>query len=286
MALDLTAECSKSDVPGQGWLEQPRRLVRAQLEDPAVDAVVADQADDAGREARAAPACIRGGPARRPPVTTGPVTRVMTRTGGETDCRAGERAARIADVAFQVRGYEPADERSWLHCRALSFLGTAYFDDVRTAKEDCAAPGFGLVAVDDAVVVGVLDVEVADDVATIDTIAVHPDHQGHGIGTALFDQARDRLVRLGVVTVEAWTRDDEPTLRWYRSRSFIESDHYLHVYANYYTDPGEPARAVESRIADLRPVTAFLHAPMSLAAEMRAAFARVHVCRRFSRPLN
>jgi hypothetical protein len=30
----------------------------------------------------------------------------------------------------------------------------------------------------------------------------------------------------------------------------------------------------------------FLHAPLSLADEMRAAFSRVHVCRRFSRQLS
>jgi GNAT superfamily N-acetyltransferase len=188
-------------------------------------------------------------------------------------------------VVFEVRDYEPGDEQSWLRCRVLSFLATAYFDDVRRARAACPPPGFGLVAVDDSAVVGVLDVDVSDGVATIDTVAVHPDHQGRGIGTALFERACDRALTLGVATIEAWTRDDEPTLRWYRSLGFAESDHYLHVYANYYTDPGEPARAVEGRLAQLRPVAAFLHAPTELADELRATFARVHVCRRFSRPL-
>jgi ribosomal protein S18 acetylase RimI-like enzyme len=138
----------------------------------------------------------------------------------------------------------------------------------------------------DDTLVGLLDVEVTDEAATIDTIAVHPDHQGRGIGTGLFEHACGRLAALGVSTVEAWTRDDEPTLRWYRSQGFVESDPYLHVYANYYADEAEPARAVAARRDALRPIVVFLHAPLESADEMRAAFSRVHVCRRFSRRLS
>jgi hypothetical protein len=35
--------------------------------------------------------------------------------------------------------------------------------------------------------------------------------------------------KLGMVTLDAWTRDLPGTLRWYRAMGFIESDHYLHV---------------------------------------------------------
>jgi ribosomal protein S18 acetylase RimI-like enzyme len=184
-----------------------------------------------------------------------------------------------------VRDYDPADEQSWLRCRLLSFLGTAYFDDVYTAKPACPAPGFELVADHDGSVVGLLDVQVVGDLATIDTVAVHPDHQRQGVAAALLGVARQRAAGLAVVTIEAWTRDDESTLRWYRSHGFVESDHYLHVYANYYVDPGEPARAVDGRQAGLRPVMAFLHAPLGLEDDMRRDFKRVHVCRRFTQPL-
>jgi ribosomal protein S18 acetylase RimI-like enzyme len=112
----------------------------------------------------------------------------------------------------------------------LSFLGTAYFDDVMTAKESPAV-GAELVAVQDAVVVGILDFSVDGVLATIDTVGVHPDYQHQGIGTRLLELARTRAAALGATTVEAYTRDDEATLRWYRARGFAESDHYLHVYA-------------------------------------------------------
>lgn len=187
-------------------------------------------------------------------------------------------------MPVQVRAYQPADEQGWLRCRVLSFLGTAYFDDVMPVKKTPAA-GAELVAVDDGAVVGILDLSADGNLATIETIAVHPDHQHRGIGIMLFEQARARGAALGATTIDAWTRDDEPTLRWYRARGFRESDHYLHVYADYYLSVGEPAAAVERR-PGLEPIKIFLHATLDHEAEMRKKFRRVHVCRRFSRPID
>jgi hypothetical protein len=36
---------------------------------------------------------------------------------------------------YAIREYVPADEASWLRCRVLSFLGTAYYDDVARFAE-------------------------------------------------------------------------------------------------------------------------------------------------------
>lgn len=128
-------------------------------------------------------------------------------------------------MPVQVRDYQPADEQDWLRCRVLAFLGTAYFDDVMTAKTSPVI-GAELVAVDDDIVVGVLD----------------------------------------------------------RSRGFRESDHYLHVYADHYVNAAEPAQAVGRR-PGLEPIKVFLHATLGQEAEMRKKFRRVHVCRRFTRPI-
>jgi ribosomal protein S18 acetylase RimI-like enzyme len=186
-------------------------------------------------------------------------------------------------VSVEIRDYEPADEQSWLRCRVLSFLGTAYFDDVMPAKKS-PVEGVELIAVGSGMVVGVLDLSVDGSFATIDTIAVHPDHQHRGIGTRLFELARVRAVALGATTLDAWTRDDEPTLRWYRARGFAESNHYLHVYADYYENSGEPASAVR-KLPDLEPIKVFLHADLDREAEMRSRFSRVHICRRFAQPI-
>jgi ribosomal protein S18 acetylase RimI-like enzyme len=184
----------------------------------------------------------------------------------------------------QVRDYQPADEQDWLRCRVLSFLGTAYFDDVMPAKT-LPATGAELVAVDAGALAGILDLSVDGTLATIETIAVHPDHQHRGIGTLLFEQARARAADLGATTIDAWTRDDADTLRWYRSRGFRESDHYLHVYADHYVNAGEPAQAAERR-PGLEPIKIFLHATLDREAELRKKFRRVHVCRRFSQPID
>lgn len=165
----------------------------------------------------------------------------------------------------------------------MSFLGTAYFDDVMPAKKSPAL-GAELVAEDSGDIVGVLDLSAEGPLATIDTIAVHPDHQWRGIGTALLKRACGRAHLLGATTIEAWTRDDAPTLRWYRSRGFAESDHYLHVYADCYARPGEPADAAQCS-PDFDLIRVFLHADLDREAEMRARFTRVHVCRRFSQSI-
>ena len=189
---------------------------------------------------------------------------------------------------YSVREYSPADETSWLRCRVLSFLNTAYFDNVERAKPVIPAPGFELIAVDDhGTVLGIMDVavEAADGLATIDTVAVHPDHQHRGIGRGLLASALDRIRTLGVPTLDAWTRDDPDTLRWYRAMGFAESNHYLHVYANHYTASEEPGRAIGAARPGLDLIAAFLHGKLAEEEQLRREFARVHVCRRFVRPV-
>jgi ribosomal protein S18 acetylase RimI-like enzyme len=76
------------------------------------------------------------------------------------------------------------------------------------------------------VIVGLIDVELDDGGGgMIWHIAVHPDHQGRGIGTALLREAERGLSR-----IQAWTRDDAATQRWYESHGFTQVDGYLHVY--------------------------------------------------------
>lgn len=177
-----------------------------------------------------------------------------------------------------IRVYDPADEEGWLRCRALGFLHTAYFDDVLTSKPSYEGAPVELVAVDQRSVVGVLDIAIERAAATIETVAVHPDHQRSGIASALLDEAL-RLLPREVETLDAWTRDDEAANGWYRSRGFEEAFRYLHVYAR----DEEADRAVERARTGLTPVAGFFHAAASAEDEMRAAFKRVHVCRQYVR---
>jgi len=117
-------------------------------------------------------------------------------------------------VSANIRDYEPGDEEAWVRCRVLSFLHTAYFDDVQPAHPSSPSPGFGLVAVEGDDLVGVIDVSISasEQLATIDRVAVHPDAQHRGVGTALLGEARRRASRAGATMIDAWTRDDEATL--------------------------------------------------------------------------
>ena len=186
-------------------------------------------------------------------------------------------------MPYTVRAYTPADETSWLRCRALAFLDTAFYDCVVRAKPDIPAPGLELVAVDGTgAVVALMDTGVEGELATVDSVAVHPDHRRHGLGRLLLERTIGWARAAGASTLDAWTRDDEGTLAWYASTGFAESDHYLHVYASRYTDPAEPGRAVVAPQPGLRPVMVFAHASLADETELRREFARVHVDRRCS----
>jgi hypothetical protein len=76
----------------------------------------------------------------------------------------------------EIRDYRDADAASWLQCRLLSFFGTEYYDDVVVERPVFSNPAYRLVAVENDTVVGLMDVELFPDRATIDVLAIqHPD---------------------------------------------------------------------------------------------------------------
>ena len=181
-----------------------------------------------------------------------------------------------------IREYVPADELAWLRCRALAFLSTSYFDDVVRAKPTYKQPSIELVASQDDDLVGILDLAIYGDFVTIETVAVHPDFPRTGIGSALLTEAIRRVPK-SLALIDAWTREDEAANGWYRSRGFTEAFRYLHVYAS---ERGEIERAVPSTSGGIRAVSGFFHADVSDEESLRKQFRRVHVCRRYVRPLD
>ncbi|KUG51500.1 hypothetical protein AVL62_09175 [Serinicoccus chungangensis] len=205
-------------------------------------------------------------------------------------------------MGFTLRDYAERDEASWLRCRALSFLGSSYHDDVLRRRTVFAGDSVQLVAVapkpegmttpgpDE--VVGILDVELWEDagqpVATIDTVAVHPDHQRQGIAGSLLATALGRLSGHGLAWVDAYTREDPGAGAWYAAQGFVVDSTYLHVYRGggegVQDAHGDDGFAAPYGLG--APVTAFFHGPDEDPDRWRARFARVHQCRRYLRRLD
>jgi len=188
----------------------------------------------------------------------------------------------VLPAPFAVRPYESSDERSWLRCRVLSFLDSQYYDDVKPHRTDLPDPAIALVAVTPpGTVVGILDIEIDGDAATIDTIATHPDHQGIGVATELLRTALPLLEQASVATLDAWTREDVAANRWYQRNGFVQNYRYMHVHLG----DGDDDAGFTTPDALSTPVTAFAHGKIEDEAEWRARYQRVYVCRQYIRPV-
>ena len=180
---------------------------------------------------------------------------------------------------LDIREYRDLDADSWLRCRLLSFFYTQYYDDVVTCRPLFENPSIRLVAVDRGRVVGLMHVEVFGEKATIDVIAVHPDHQRRGIATRLLEATCEQLKDRRVGSLDAWTREDPGANHWYLQAGFAEAFRYVHVHK---TDR-DGAAGFETPSGLTRPLTAFMHAPVEMESAMRKRFERVCVCRQYVR---
>lgn len=185
----------------------------------------------------------------------------------------------------EIRTYVLQDEPGWLRCRVLSFLDTAYYDDVCQEKETYTNPSVELIAVDSDSIVGLLDIEFdTDDRAVCSQrpgqsgmiwhLAVHPDHQRNEIASMLLDSVRTYARQHDITRFEAWTRDDADTIAWYESHGFTRIDAYLHVYLSH-----EEAKAtLESTIPGMTIQHVFANYTADTDHHIQEQFERVHEC--------
>ena len=165
-----------------------------------------------------------------------------------------------------IRHYTEKDEQGWLRCRVLSFLNTAYFDNVLREKETYENPASELIAIIDDQVVGLIDIEYENEPKTVCTekdsvggmiwhIAVHPDYQRRGIGEKLLEAATIEAKKLQLTYLEAWTRDDKWVQSWYEKMDFKQTYAYYHLFF----EENEMKLVSHEKVPNFHPVTMFAH---------------------------
>ncbi len=186
-----------------------------------------------------------------------------------------------------IRDYKETDETEWLRCRVLSFLDTAYFDNVIRVKEKYKNSAVELVAVENKQIVGLIDVECESQKGTVCYglesglggmiwhLAVHPDFRRKGIANQLLCEAENQVRKLGITYLEAWTRDDHWVNKWYLKNNFKTTASYLHVFLETST---EIKKALSSSVHYLQPVQAFAHYTGPEKEKIIREYDRVHEC--------
>jgi ribosomal protein S18 acetylase RimI-like enzyme len=184
----------------------------------------------------------------------------------------------------EIRQYNQSDEKGWVRCRALSFLETAYFDNVLREKEHYENPSIELVAVSEGKIVGILDAEYdttenrvctgkKEKGAMIWHIAVHPDFQRKTIGEKLLKELEKIAPQKQVMYLEAWTRDDQWVRAWYEKNHFKLVSSYLHIFME-----GNELPKIEGNKSEMQLVQGWAHYTGENKEAVKEKFKRVHEC--------
>ncbi|MCH1624552.1 GNAT family N-acetyltransferase [Ferdinandcohnia quinoae] len=195
---------------------------------------------------------------------------------------------------MEIREYRSSDEKGWVRCRVLSFLDTAYFDNVLREKERYENPSIELVAVSEGQIIGLLDIEYEIEEGTVCSrgtgfggmiwhIAVHPDFRRRGIGKLLLKKAEQIAREKQLNRLEAWTRDDKWVNNWYENSRFLKVDSYLHVYLDGGKEHNEH---IQSEVPNLFPIHTFAHYVGEDKENIKRKFKRVHECVCYEKILN
>lgn len=133
---------------------------------------------------------------------------------------------------MNIQKYTPEYEDSWLRCRVLAYLYTSMYEDVETSKPTFEGrPSIELIAIEDGIVVGLLDMVLDTEQlktsflakglgAFLKVIAVHPDYQSKGIGLQLYETALKELESTPIEFIELYTRGDEQANHFYKKLGF------------------------------------------------------------------
>ena len=157
------------------------------------------------------------------------------------------------EVHMNIRAYNPSDEMSWVHCRAVAFLDCSLCNDIRTEKEKYLQPDLCLVAEENGQIIGILDAELdsydlacagEERGAVIWHLAVLPEFRRQGVAKALWNKLQAQLINEGIHYCETWTQEDDAANSFFRDMGFAQekSQTWLKCRAN--------AAGIESMISN------------------------------------
>jgi len=198
---------------------------------------------------------------------------------------------------YKILEYISIYEQSWLRCRLLSFLDSAYFDDVHFKKELYNNPSIALIAVNNENVIGFIDIEYELETNTVCSktsklnehlagmiwhLGVHPDFRKQGIAKNLLGKAVELSRVKGLKRLEAWTRDDQFVNSWYKNNGFDMIEQYVHWYYNVQYDD----KKVLKNILQIEGSVSNIYKMFGQAKEMTIDIKqlnRKYYCRRFDK---
>ncbi|QLD13250.1 GNAT family N-acetyltransferase [Microbacterium oleivorans] len=138
----------------------------------------------------------------------------------------------------RIRPIDPADAGEVLTLQRAAFVQEALIYDavdmppLTQTLEELEAElvgNLGLVAVDDGRIVGAVRARVDGDLLLVGRIAIAPDQQGSGIGSALLAAVEARGRDAGAGTAELFTGSlSEANLRLYEREGYRESERVPH----------------------------------------------------------
>jgi len=159
---------------------------------------------------------------------------------------------------MKIREYKSEDENGWVRCRLLSFLDSSYYDDIKKTKESYDNPSLCLVAEDNGIIVGFIDVEYEEHAgevcyfsgalgAVIWNIGVLPEYRRQGVATQLWNTAKVMLLDKGIRRFEVWTQNDTASNAWYERQGFVFREAYLNAYIK-----GNPTDAIIRKYINMK----------------------------------
>lgn len=144
-------------------------------------------------------------------------------------------------MSLRIRYYKPSDEDNWIRCYLLSYIESAYYDELVKVKPRYENQAIELIGLEGNEIVGILDIEIEEEPGQlcldennrsgiVSIIGVIPEYRRRGVGTKLIKKSLKIIQdRYDINRLEIWARDDPSILGWLNNLGFKKVQCYYEV---------------------------------------------------------